>query len=194
MIIKEAYNSPIVLTEAGIFEMLKLKQKNIKKSCEDILNGKIKIKDDEEIEDFVYENKDKIKDIYNAANKDINKIRTPKDIVKVLGSAGVSFAGFLGSILAPSAILVGSTLLPVQIILFITGLFSLLYLMVKSIKEDTDIETLINAKNAMYKIKRQLKNIDIDRIKNEKIKKECNKLIDELDKSIYNIDNKLDLD
>ncbi len=194
MIIKEAYNSPIVLTEAGIFEMLKLKQKNIKKSCEDILNGKIKIKDDEEIEDFVYENKDKIKDIYNAANKDINKIRTPKDIVKVLGSAGVSFAGFLGSILAPSAILVGSTLLPVPIILFITGLFSLLYLMVKSIKEDTDIETLINAKNAMYKIKRQLKNIDIDRIKNEKIKKECNKLIDELDKSIYNIDNKLDLD
>lgn len=189
MVIKEAYESPIILTEAAVFQKLKTKSKSIKKTCKDILDGKIRIrKDDEEkVKEFIDKNKDKIKEVYEAVDKDVDNIHTPKDAVEYLASFGVGMASMAAAILSPTAILLGATLIPVQIILVIIGGLSLIYNTVKFIKDISDDSTMSKASDAMKKIQKQLLTIDISKFNNDRLKKEYNALVDELDIAINNI-------
>ncbi len=189
MVIKEAYESPIVLTETALFEKLNVKNDKIKKLSKSILSGEIRLKnadEEENVKKFLDKNHNNIKTIYDAVSKDTDKINPKKDFIKLITGVGVSLAAAAGSLLGPSAILIGTFLFPVEITLLLITVLSWLYVVIKGFKTSADGAKFDRAKDSLIKIRRELQRADPDNFKDDKLRKEYNDLMDELDIVIEN--------
>ena len=189
MVIKEAYESPIVLTETALFEKLNVKNDKIKKLCKNILSGEIRLKnadEEENVKKFLNKNRNNIKTIYDAVSKDTEKIDPKKDCIELITGVGVSLAAAVGALLGPSAILIGTFLFPVEITLLLITVLSWLYIVIRGFKTSADGAKFDRAKDSLIKIRKQLRKANPDNFKDDKLRKEYNDLMDELDIVIEN--------
>ena len=189
MVIVEAAQSPIVLNEFALFEKLNVKTDKIKSIIKDITSGNIRIKDkddEEEIKEFIEDNKDKLESLYKALNIDMEKYDYKKDGLISLLSELVAISLSVTAIFVPTALLIGSVIIPVEFITLLLAVLSLIYSIVKFVNMISNTKAINEANGALMKVKRNMAKIDINKFKNNKLTEEYNKLMDEIDNSLKN--------
>jgi len=177
MVITEAYNNPIVINEAASILLLKNNVKKAKDKVQDILNGKLKIKnpqDEEELKEWILKNEDSLKKLNKALDVDVDELYKKKT---ALYSFFTTMALIIVSIiLLPAAGTAG----------FIMSLITLLHSILVLIKTSDATVDISEATSAVKKVHRELSKVNINKIKNKEVREKYSKLMEEVEDTINN--------
>lgn len=173
MVIVEAAHNPIVLNEANLiykaYQPIVTTSENIRKLVNKLVDEDINLpnkEDQKALDEFLDKYGDDLKKFANSLPKDKSKVYDPMEIV-------LNIVDFLVSNILISLLM----LIPLigWIPALILGILNLIGLVKNFIKISANKDNVRKAEEALYKINSQLKKIDVNKIKDKRIKE---KIID----------------
>lgn len=171
-ILIEAAKNPIILTEANSPASYKLSIKPLKNVVEKIINGEMRIKDPNidttKLDKYIKDNKDDIKNLLEAINKDSIEL-SPNKIEKWGNKMNtimlITFPTFIG--------------------VFITAII----LGIKSNKIMRNLSDLDEAADALRQFEREINKVDVNKIEDESLKKKIVEMKDDIEDCLFRYDN-----
>lgn len=193
MVIVEAAQNPIILNEFALFEKLNVKKDEIKATVRKIIDGGIKIvnkNDEDEVKEFINKNESSFKKIYEALDVDLSKYSSSKEGRKALIAVAIFIVSSIAIIFAPTAIIFGAVVIPIEFILLLTEVFSFIYSIIKTISLVSNQNSINDAFSALSKIKSSLKKLDMKKFDDDKLTERYNNLMEEIDADMKSLRKK----
>lgn len=178
MVIVEATYNPIVLNEATSILFIKTKIDSLKDKIDDILFGDLNIKDPEDqktLDKWMNDHENDLRKLRKALQTDFNNIyNSNTDTNDFLITLAIVIAS---AITLPFSLFTG----------FVLSCIGLLYSTLVVIKRNKTDKEMIRSINAIKKIQKEMKKVDIKKIKNENLRERYKNLLDEIENTIDEI-------
>ena len=175
IIIESAHSYPIILNEAASVLLVKTKIDAVKDKITGILSGDLKIKDPEsqkELDSWMNDHENDLNKLNKALRVDVEKLYKEKtsinDFIITIGLVIVS-----GVVVAINPI--------AGLIVSCIALLESILVLIKNVDNSSKMSTAINAVKKIYK---EMKKVDVKKIKNKNLQERFVKLMDEMENTL----------